>query len=84
MISLISDFKEKSQDDALINLNEILDELSQPICACNINIQFLRHKLNKRELTSELNKEALESIDIDLQRVISTFKLIRSKYFRVK
>lgn len=58
-------------------LNFLLDELSQPICASNLNIQFLKIKLDKGELLAEINKEVLESIEADLQRLIEIVKKIR-------
>lgn len=70
--------------DGLMNskefLNLIVDQLSQPICSTNLNIKLLKIKLEKGELPPEINKELLESLDADVQRLFAIVESLRNKY----
>lgn len=55
----------------------ILDKLSQPICASNLNIQLLKMQMDKKELTSDLSKDIIMSLEVDLQRMIAIVKSVR-------
>jgi C4-dicarboxylate-specific signal transduction histidine kinase len=56
----------------------IAHELNQPLGASNLNIQFLKMKLEKGILNPELGKEILDSLEADNQRAASIVKSLRS------
>ena len=56
----------------------IAHELNQPLGASNLNIQFLKMKLEKGAINPELGKEILDSLEADNQRAASIVKLLRS------
>jgi signal transduction histidine kinase len=56
----------------------IAHELNQPLGASNLNIQFLRTKLEKGLLNSELGKEVLDSLEADNKRAATIVKSLRS------
>jgi signal transduction histidine kinase len=56
----------------------IAHELNQPLGASNLNIQFLKMKLEKGVLNPELGKEVLDSLEADNQRAASIVKSLRS------
>lgn len=56
----------------------IAHELNQPLGASNLNIQFLKMKLEKGALNPELGKEILDSLEADNQRAASIVKSLRS------
>ena len=56
----------------------IAHELNQPLGATNLNIQFLKMKLEKGVINPELGKEILDSLEADNQRAASIVKSLRS------
>jgi signal transduction histidine kinase len=56
----------------------IAHELNQPLGASNLNIQFLKMKLEKGILNPELGKEILDSLEADNQRAASIVRSLRS------
>ena len=56
----------------------IAHELNQPLGASNLNIQFLKMKLEKGVLNPELGKEILNSLEADNQRAAIIVKSLRS------
>jgi signal transduction histidine kinase len=56
----------------------IAHELNQPLGASNLNIQFLKMKLEKGVINPELGKEILASLEADNQRAASIVKSLRS------
>jgi C4-dicarboxylate-specific signal transduction histidine kinase len=56
----------------------IAHELNQPLGASNLNIQFLKLKLEKGVLNPELGKEILDSLEQDNQRAATIVKSLRS------
>jgi C4-dicarboxylate-specific signal transduction histidine kinase len=56
----------------------IAHELNQPLGASNLNIQFLKMKLEKGILNPELGKEILDSLEADNRRAASIVKSLRS------
>jgi signal transduction histidine kinase len=56
----------------------IAHELNQPLGASNLNIQFLKMKLEKGMLNLELGKEILDSLEHDNKRAATIVKSLRS------
>jgi C4-dicarboxylate-specific signal transduction histidine kinase len=56
----------------------IAHELNQPLGASNLNIQFLKMKLENGVLNSELGKEILEYLEYDNKRAATIVKSLRS------
>ena len=56
----------------------IAHELNQPLGASNLNIQFLKMKLEKGVLNAELGKEILDSLEEDNKRAATIVKSLRS------
>jgi signal transduction histidine kinase len=56
----------------------IAHELNQPLGASNLNIQFLKMKLEKGVLNPELGKEVLDSLEEDNKRAATIVKSLRS------
>lgn len=56
----------------------IAHELNQPLGASNLNIQFLKMKLDKGVLNPELGKEVLDSLEADNQRAATIVRSLRS------
>jgi signal transduction histidine kinase len=56
----------------------IAHELNQPLGASNLNIQFLKMKLEKGALNPELGKEILDSLEQDNMRAATIVKSLRS------
>ena len=56
----------------------IAHELNQPLGASNVNIQFLKMKLEKGALNPELGKEILDSLEADNKRAATIVKSLRS------
>jgi signal transduction histidine kinase len=56
----------------------IAHELNQPLGASNLNIQFLKMKLEKGVLNPELGKEILDSLEEDNKRAVTIVKSLRS------
>jgi C4-dicarboxylate-specific signal transduction histidine kinase len=56
----------------------IAHELNQPLGASNLNIQFLKMKLEKGVLNPELGKEILDSLEEDNQRAATIVNSLRS------
>jgi signal transduction histidine kinase len=56
----------------------IAHELNQPLGASNLNIQFLKMKLEKGALNPELGKEILDSLEQDNKRAATIVKSLRS------
>jgi signal transduction histidine kinase len=56
----------------------IAHELNQPLGASNLNIQFLKMKLEKGVLNPELGKEILDSLEDDNRRAATIVKSLRS------
>lgn len=56
----------------------ITHELNQPLGASNLNIQFLKMKLEKGVLNSELGKVVLDSLEEDNKRAATIVKSLRS------
>lgn len=56
----------------------IAHELNQPLGASNLNIQFLKVKLNNGEINPDLYKEVLGSLEYDNQRAATIVKSLRS------
>jgi signal transduction histidine kinase len=56
----------------------IAHELNQPLGASNLNIQFLKMKLEKGVINPELGKEILDSLEADNQRAATIVNSLRS------
>lgn len=56
----------------------IAHELNQPLGASNLNIQFLKMKLEKGTLNPELGKEILDSLEQENKRAATIVKSLRS------
>jgi signal transduction histidine kinase len=56
----------------------IAHELNQPLGASNLNIQFLKMKLEKGVLNPELGKEILDSLEHDNKRAATIVNSLRS------
>jgi len=56
----------------------IAHELNQPLGASNLNIQFLKMKLEKGAINPELGKEVLDSLEADNLRAAAIVKSLRS------
>jgi C4-dicarboxylate-specific signal transduction histidine kinase len=56
----------------------IAHELNQPLGASNLNIQFLKMKLEKGVLNPDLGKEILDSLEQDNKRAATIVKSLRS------
>ena len=56
----------------------IAHELNQPLGASNINIQFLKSKLDKGQLNPELGKEVLDDLERDNKRAATIVRSLRS------
>jgi signal transduction histidine kinase len=56
----------------------IAHELNQPLGASNLNIQFLKMKLEKGVLNPDLGKEVLDSLEEDNKRAATIVKSLRS------
>ena len=56
----------------------IAHELNQPLGASNLNIQFLKMKLDKGQLNPELGKEVLEALEGDNKRAVTIVRSLRS------
>lgn len=56
----------------------IAHELNQPLGASNLNIQFLKMKLEKGVINPELGKEILDSLEQDNKRAATIVKSLRS------
>jgi C4-dicarboxylate-specific signal transduction histidine kinase len=56
----------------------IAHELNQPLGASNLNIQFLKMKLEKGVLNPDLGKEILDSLEQDNQRAATIVQSLRS------
>lgn len=56
----------------------IAHELNQPLGASNLNIQFLKMKLEKGALNPELGKDILDSLEDDNKRATTIVKSLRS------
>ncbi len=56
----------------------IAHELNQPLGASNINIQFLKSKLENGQLNPELCKEILDVLQFDNQRAANIIRSLRS------
>ncbi len=56
----------------------IAHELNQPLGASNLNIQFLRMKLEKGVLSPELGKEVLDALEADNNRAATIVRSLRS------
>jgi signal transduction histidine kinase len=56
----------------------IAHELNQPLGASNLNIQFLKMKLEKGVINPELGKEILDSLQADNLRAATIVKSLRS------
>ena len=56
----------------------IAHELNQPLGASNLNIQFLKMKLENGALNPELGKEILDSLEQDNMRAATIVKSLRS------
>ena len=55
----------------------IAHELNQPLGASNLNIQFLKMKLDKGAINPELGKKVLEALEADNQRAATIVKSLR-------
>lgn len=56
----------------------IAHELNQPLGASDLNIQFLKMKLKKGELNSELGAEILDALEFDNKRATTIVRSLRS------
>jgi C4-dicarboxylate-specific signal transduction histidine kinase len=56
----------------------IAHELNQPLGASNLNIQFLKMKLEKGAINPELGKEILDALEADNHRAATIVKSLRS------
>lgn len=56
----------------------IAHELNQPLGASNLNIQFLRMKLEKGLLSSDIGKEVLDALEFDNNRAATIVRPLRS------
>jgi len=56
----------------------IAHELNQPLGASNLNIQFLKMKLEKGVINPEIGKEILDSLEQDNKRAATIVKSLRS------
>jgi signal transduction histidine kinase len=62
----------------------IAHELNQPLCASNLNIQFLQSKMGKNELSSELGAKVLASLQSDNQRAADILRSLRAIFLEAK
>lgn len=62
----------------------IAHELNQPLGASNLNIQFLKMKLEKGVLNPELGKEILDSLEQDNKRAATIVKSLRSIFIEAE
>ncbi|MEI7531158.1 MAG: ATP-binding protein [Betaproteobacteria bacterium] len=62
----------------------IAHELNQPLGASNLNIQFLKMKLEKGVINPELGKEILDSLEEDNKRAATIVKSLRSIFTDVE
>ena len=62
----------------------IAHELNQPLGASNLNIQFLKMKLEKGVINPELGKEILDALEADNQRAASIVRSLRSIFIEGK
>ncbi|WP_397392430.1 sensor histidine kinase [Polynucleobacter sp.] len=58
----------------------IAHELNQPLGASNLNIQFLRMKLDKGLLSSDIGKEVLDALEFDNNRAATIVRSLRSLF----
>jgi len=56
----------------------IAHELNQPLGASNLNIQFLKRKLEQGELSTETQKELFAALELDNNRASSIVRSLRS------
>jgi C4-dicarboxylate-specific signal transduction histidine kinase len=56
----------------------IAHELNQPLGASNLNIQFLKRKLEQGELSADTQKELFTALEIDNNRASSIVRSLRS------
>lgn len=56
----------------------IAHELNQPLGASNLNIQFLRRKLERGSLSPEIGKEVLDALELDNNRAATIVRSLRS------
>jgi signal transduction histidine kinase len=56
----------------------IAHELNQPLGASNLNIQFLRMKLDKGLLSADIGKEVLDALEFDNNRATTIVRSLRS------
>jgi signal transduction histidine kinase len=56
----------------------IAHELNQPLGASNLNIQFLKRKLEQGELSADTQKELFAALEIDNNRASSIVRSLRS------
>lgn len=56
----------------------IAHELNQPLGASNLNIQFLRRKLEDGSLSPEIGKEVLDALEFDNNRAATIVRSLRS------
>ena len=56
----------------------IAHELNQPLGASSLNIQFLKHQLDRDDLPPSLNREILNNLDDDNQRAANFIQTLRS------
>ena len=56
----------------------IAHELNQPLGASNLNIQFLRMKLERGLLSADLGKEVLDALEADNNRAANIVRSLRS------
>jgi signal transduction histidine kinase len=62
----------------------IAHELNQPLGASNLNIQFLKMKLEKGIINPELGKEILDSLEADNHRAATIVKSLRSIFIEAE
>jgi PAS domain S-box-containing protein len=62
----------------------IAHELNQPLGASNLNIQFLKMKLDKNELSPELGVEVLTSLQSDNKRAADIVRSLRAIFLEAK
>ena len=62
----------------------IAHELNQPLGASNLNIQFLKMKLEKGVLNPQLGKEILDSLEEDNKRAATIVSSLRSIFTEAK
>ncbi len=56
----------------------IAHELNQPLGASNLNIQFLKHKLEQGELSLDIQRELFAALELDNNRASSIVRSLRS------